>query len=126
MIATGLADGRFLYNTLKDKIHPLGDWRKDITYPMVYDFLDCIKSSPCAGWMSHDESLRNFTSEVYRRMCTLLTQIKIIGLLHITPKLRCYVVENLTLFNKSNCCMVEKLFLDLSYPSIFDDIKVMA
>lgn len=63
VIATGLADGRFLYNTLKDKIHPLGDWRKDITYPMVYDFLDCIKSSPCAGWMSHDESIRNFTSE---------------------------------------------------------------
>ncbi|XP_071812000.1 acyloxyacyl hydrolase-like [Apostichopus japonicus] len=63
VFATGLADGRVLFDTLKDKIHPIGDWRQDITYPDIYNYLNCLESSPCSGWMTTNETLRNFTSE---------------------------------------------------------------
>lgn len=65
VFATGLADGRVLFDTLKDKIHPIGDWRQDITYPDIYNYLNCLESSPCSGWMTTNETLRNFTSEVW-------------------------------------------------------------
>lgn len=45
MIVVGVIDGRVLYDTLADKMHPLG-----ATYTQVYDFLNCIGISPCWGW----------------------------------------------------------------------------
>ena len=47
LIIFGLADGEFLFNTLQDAIHPL-----NVTYPNVYDFLNCLEISPCWGWLN--------------------------------------------------------------------------
>ncbi|PIK38283.1 putative acyloxyacyl hydrolase-like [Apostichopus japonicus] len=63
VIATSMADGRILYDTLHDKIHPLGNWRQDVTYSDLYEFLNCLQISPCMGWMSSNETLRNLTSQ---------------------------------------------------------------
>lgn len=43
----GLVDGRILYDTLNNKYHPL-----NVTYPQVYDFLNCLKISPCYGYLN--------------------------------------------------------------------------
>ena len=64
MVVTGLADGRVLYDTLKDRVHPLGEWRQNIKYPDLYTYLSCLQVSPCNGWLSTNETLRNLTSEV--------------------------------------------------------------
>jgi len=38
----GLADGRFLWESLRDKYYPLGSLNHDILYPQVYEFLSCL------------------------------------------------------------------------------------
>jgi acyloxyacyl hydrolase len=57
MIVIGVADGRTLYDTLHDKIHPLG-----VSYPVFYDYLNCNVKSPCSGWMNNDASTRDSTT----------------------------------------------------------------
>ncbi|CAJ0945030.1 unnamed protein product [Ranitomeya imitator] len=64
VILVSLADGRFLWNTLHDRYHPLGQLNKDITYEQFYGFLSCVKTNPCEGWMNKNETLRNLTTEV--------------------------------------------------------------
>jgi len=59
----GLADGRILYDTMYDRIHPIGSYFKDVTYSQFYDFLNCLQISPCHGWMNSDSYWRNVTTE---------------------------------------------------------------
>jgi acyloxyacyl hydrolase len=75
MIVTGVADGRILYNTLKDKIAPIG-----VPYPVMYDFLNCLEISPCWGWMNSDAAARDGTTaravelnDVYRDIIATTT-----------------------------------------------------
>ena len=63
MIAYGLVDGRVLYNTLHNRIHPIGSWHNDITYSQVYDYLNCLDISPCFGWLNSNETWRNLTTD---------------------------------------------------------------
>ncbi len=53
----GLVDGRILYNTMADRTHPAG-----MKYSTFYDFLNCLETSPCSGWMNSDENIRNATT----------------------------------------------------------------
>ena len=46
---TGLADGRVLWDFMSQKIHPLGEYRSDVTYENVYEYLNCLEISPCHG-----------------------------------------------------------------------------
>ena len=62
MVLVGLVDGRILYESMHDKIHPLGSTNQDITYAHFYDYLNCLEVSPCSGWMNKNESIRNATS----------------------------------------------------------------
>ena len=57
MVVLGLADGTVLYDTLHDKLHPIG-----VDYTTFYDFLNCNVMSPCAGWMNSDPSSRAATT----------------------------------------------------------------
>lgn len=63
LIAYGLVDGRVLYNTLHNRIHPIGSWHNDITYAEVYDYLNCLDISPCFGWLNSNETWRNITTD---------------------------------------------------------------
>lgn len=63
LFTVGLIDGRILYDALHDRIHPIGSLRNDVTYPMFYDYLNCLQLSPCFGWMNSNATWRNFTTE---------------------------------------------------------------
>lgn len=63
VIGMGLVDGRVLYDSLHDHIHPIGSLRKDVTYSQFYDYFNCLQVSPCFGWMNSNETWRNRTTE---------------------------------------------------------------
>jgi len=63
VILTGLADGGVLWELLKGRMHPLGEYRSDMDYPALYGYLECLEVSPCLGWMSANETLRTVTTE---------------------------------------------------------------
>ena len=63
VFVSGLVDGRILYDSLHDRIHPVGSLRHDVTYTQMYDFLNCLEVSPCFGWMNSNETWRNMTTE---------------------------------------------------------------
>lgn len=47
VILTGLADGGVLWDLLKGRMHPLGEYRNDVDYPAIYEYLNCLeKGSP--------------------------------------------------------------------------------
>ena len=58
-----LADGRVLWDNMANRIHPLGEYRQDLTYEQLYEYLNCLQVSPCHGWLTSDSDLRDFTSE---------------------------------------------------------------
>ena len=43
---------------MQDAIHPF-----NVTYKNLYDYLNCLKISPCWGWLNSDETIRNAASE---------------------------------------------------------------
>jgi len=59
----GLVDGRILYDSMYNRIHPLGVVKNDITYKKVYDFLNCLQINPCWGWLNPDPFFRNATTQ---------------------------------------------------------------
>uniref|UniRef100_A0A8C0UXX4 Acyloxyacyl hydrolase n=1 Tax=Cyanistes caeruleus TaxID=156563 RepID=A0A8C0UXX4_CYACU len=75
VILTGLVDGRFLWDNLHDRYHPLGQLNKDVTYSQLYSFLDCLQVSPCSGWLTPNETLRNLTSERALQLSSVLKEI---------------------------------------------------
>ena len=54
VIIMGVVDGRVLYDTLHNAIHPIGT-----PYPDFYDYLNCLDISPCWGWMNANETIRD-------------------------------------------------------------------
>ncbi|NXK98763.1 AOAH hydrolase, partial [Formicarius rufipectus] len=75
VILTGLVDGRFLWDNLHDRYHPLGQLNRDVTYSQIYSFLDCLQVSPCSGWLTPNETLRNLTSERALQLSNVLKEI---------------------------------------------------
>uniref|UniRef100_A0A8B9DL79 Acyloxyacyl hydrolase n=1 Tax=Anser cygnoides TaxID=8845 RepID=A0A8B9DL79_ANSCY len=75
VILTGLVDGRFLWDNLHDRYHPLGQLNRDITYSQLYSFLNCLEVSPCNGWLTPNETLRNLTSERALQLSNVLKEI---------------------------------------------------
>ena len=63
LIATGLVDGRILYDSLHDRVHPIGSLHGDVIYSTMYDYLNCLDVSPCFGWLNSNETWRNTTTE---------------------------------------------------------------
>ncbi|XP_052815063.1 acyloxyacyl hydrolase-like [Mya arenaria] len=72
---TGLADGRVLYNSLKDRIHPIGALRNDVTYAHFYDYFNCLEISPCTGWMNTNQTLRDLTTQRANELSAVLEKI---------------------------------------------------
>ncbi|XP_041376838.1 acyloxyacyl hydrolase-like [Gigantopelta aegis] len=75
VMMSGLADGRVLYNSLHDRIHPIGRLNNDVTYPTVYDYLNCLEVSPCTGWMNKNETVRNLTTARALELSNVLKDI---------------------------------------------------
>lgn len=66
----GLADGDILYDNLHDSIHPL-----NITYSTLYDFLNCLKISPCWGWLNTNDTVRKFTTDRAKNLTRVYQEI---------------------------------------------------
>jgi acyloxyacyl hydrolase len=49
VVLSGLVDGRILWDTLYNRIHPLG-----MTYENFYNFLTCTGANPCWTWLNSD------------------------------------------------------------------------
>ncbi|KAM9308247.1 acyloxyacyl hydrolase [Gastrophryne carolinensis] len=75
VILMSLADGRFLWNSLHDRYHPIGRLNKDVTYAQFYDFLSCLSHNPCEGWMTKNETRRNITTERAEKLSMVLQEI---------------------------------------------------
>ena len=71
----GLADGRVLFDTMHNRTHPIGMLRKDVTYAKLYDFLNCLQISPCAGWLNTNATVRNATTERAQALSGVLQDI---------------------------------------------------
>ena len=75
VILIGLVDGRILYDSLHNRIHPIGSLRHDVTYEQLYDFLNCLQVSPCFGYMNSNETIRNKTSERATQLSAVLKHV---------------------------------------------------
>jgi acyloxyacyl hydrolase len=63
VVATGLANGSYLYDLLYDHMHPFGRVGTPLTYPQMYDYLSCLEISPCNGWLTSNGTLRDLTTQ---------------------------------------------------------------
>lgn len=72
---TGLADGRVLYDNLKNRIHPIGSLRNDVTYAHFYHYFNCLEISPCTGWMNTNETLRDLTTKRAMELSAALQEV---------------------------------------------------
>jgi len=57
VLFVGLVDGRVLYDTMANLQHPIG-----APYSAVYDYLNCLDTNPCWGWLNGNETARNMTT----------------------------------------------------------------
>jgi hypothetical protein len=58
VVSLGLFNGELLYDTMHDQQHPLGP-----SYSQVYDWMNCMKESPCWGWLNSDAEARKSASD---------------------------------------------------------------
>jgi acyloxyacyl hydrolase len=70
MVIFGIGDGGILYDNLHADTHPL-----NVTYATVYDFLNCLKISPCWSWLNSNETVRKFTSERAQNLSKVYAEI---------------------------------------------------
>eukprot|EP00300_Choanocystis_sp_HF-7_P025269 c27013_g1_i1.p3 GENE.c27013_g1_i1~~c27013_g1_i1.p3 ORF type:complete len:240 (+),score=52.35 c27013_g1_i1:110-721(+) len=59
---TGLIDGRVIWDNMNAQLWPMGYLNGDVRFSDWWTFLDCLQMSPCGGWMTTNETLRNVTS----------------------------------------------------------------
>ncbi len=50
--------------------------RGDVTYEAFYTYMDCMKVSPCPGWMTSNETRRNETSERAAELSEALKKVE--------------------------------------------------
>ena len=75
VFVSGLVDGRYLYDSLHNRTHPIGSLRNDVTYAQLYDYLNCLEVSPCFGWMNSNETWRNITYEHAMQLNSVLKDL---------------------------------------------------
>lgn len=75
VILIGLVDGRILYDSLHNRIHPIGSLRGDVTYEQFYDFMNCLQVSPCFGYMNSNQTIRDKTSERAAQLSEVLKNV---------------------------------------------------
>ena len=72
----GLADGMILFDSMHNQIHPVGKWRQDVTYSTLYDYLNCLEISPCGGWMTSNDTLRNITQTRANELSAVIKNVR--------------------------------------------------
>jgi hypothetical protein len=71
IVSPSLFDGELLYDTMHDQQHPLGT-----TYPVFYDWLNCMGESPCWSWLNSDKDARQLGSQRAKLLSEQLAKIE--------------------------------------------------
>ena len=61
---------------MADRLHPLGQLRKDLTYTQVYDWFNCMEIGPCHGWMTSNSTLRQITTKNAKQLSNVLKVVQ--------------------------------------------------
>lgn len=91
IILIGLVNGSFIYDTLADRLHPLGEYHGDVKYKDVFKWFECMQITPCRGWLSEDKDIRDATT---KRALELTHMMKYIASTYISKKLSVSFVPN--------------------------------
>ncbi|CAF0849295.1 unnamed protein product [Brachionus calyciflorus] len=77
VMLTGLANGSVLYESLKNRIYPLGRVRNDINYGDMYTYLSCLQLNYLNnnGWMIKNATLRQLTTDYAMMLSGLVKNI---------------------------------------------------
>jgi len=75
VILVGLIDAGFLWDSMANRYHPLGRYKKNIKYKDMYSWFNCMEIGPCAGWMNSNATLRAITSKRAKQLNKVLSDI---------------------------------------------------
>jgi acyloxyacyl hydrolase len=64
VVLVGLVDGEFIYPTMAERIHPLGQFHSNLRYDDVYRWFNCMEMGPCSAWMNSNVTLRKVATLV--------------------------------------------------------------
>ncbi|XP_069676728.1 acyloxyacyl hydrolase-like isoform X2 [Periplaneta americana] len=71
----GLVDGGFIYPTMENRIHPLGQLHGNIHYRDVYTWFNCMEMGPCSAWMNGNVTLRKMATMRAQKLTLVLKNI---------------------------------------------------
>jgi len=72
VVFIGIVDGSILWYGLHNRSTPLGN---GITYRDVYEWLLCLNTNPCVGWLNPNETLRNLTTDKGNELSNVYAEI---------------------------------------------------
>jgi len=75
VVLVGLIDAGFLYEAMAERVHPIGEYHKNVKYKDVYEWFNCMQIGPCWGWMNQDARARRKTSKRARQLTGVLRQV---------------------------------------------------
>jgi acyloxyacyl hydrolase len=70
IVFMGLAAGNFLFDILHNQTHPMG-----VTYEQLYKWQNCLGVAPCWGWMSLNQTVRDFTTQRAQNLSAVYPRI---------------------------------------------------
>lgn len=71
----GLVDGGFIYPTMENRIHPLGQLHGNIHYRDMYTWFNCMEMGPCSAWMNGNVTLRKMATMRAQKLTLVLKNI---------------------------------------------------
>ncbi|KFM78452.1 Acyloxyacyl hydrolase, partial [Stegodyphus mimosarum] len=63
VLLIGLVNASFVFDTMSERVHPLGKLRNDVRYADVYEWFNCMRIGPCYGWLNKNETIRQATTQ---------------------------------------------------------------
>ncbi|KAK3914227.1 Acyloxyacyl hydrolase [Frankliniella fusca] len=87
----GLVNGSFIYDTLSERLHPIGEYHGNVRYKDVFKWFECMQISPCNGWLSENKSIRDATT---KRAVELSHVMKYIATSYISKNISLSYVPN--------------------------------
>lgn len=87
----GLINGSFIYDTLANRLHPIGTYNGNVKYIDVFRWFECMQISPCNGWLSEEKFKR---IETTKRALELTHVMKYLATSYKSKKLSLSFVPN--------------------------------
>lgn len=91
IVLIGLVNGTFIYDTLAERLHPLGEYHGNVKYKDVFNWFECMKISPCNGWLSDNKTIRDETT---KRAVELSHVMKYIATSYVSKTVSLSYVQN--------------------------------